>query len=301
MTMYLLLRNNKQSGPHSLEELKNMGLKAYDLVWLEGKSAAWRYPCEIAELTPFAPAVEEQPFDRFYKKATASAANGTPGVSNSTLSAEPVVKSVTNGDSPLLTGKRSIYVNLPAGRTATVPLRETYSAPAPAYSPVPAYAESVPAYPSGPVDSNSAHAYSSGPIDPKSAPANLSGPVYPKSAPVSRSAKKDQVFRILAVGVCILALLAAGIFIGLSLNKGSQVLQQRIASKNPPSQTDQPIIHNTAQQLPAAAASSLAQKPVDSMRPAANVNAAFTNGLTKSIPAKKARKDKEKAPATLAL
>ncbi len=71
--MYLLLRNNKQSGPYSVDELKSMGLKAYDLVWLEGKSAAWRYPCEMDELSSFAPQVEEQPFDRFYKKPVTAA------------------------------------------------------------------------------------------------------------------------------------------------------------------------------------------------------------------------------------
>ena len=68
MNKYLLLRDNKQSGPYSVEELSAHGLKPYDLVWLEGKSAAWRYPSEIAELKPFAPVVEEQPFDRFYRK-----------------------------------------------------------------------------------------------------------------------------------------------------------------------------------------------------------------------------------------
>jgi hypothetical protein len=45
-----------------------MGLKPFDLIWQEGKSAAWRYPGEVDELKPFAPPVEEQPFDRFYKK-----------------------------------------------------------------------------------------------------------------------------------------------------------------------------------------------------------------------------------------
>ncbi|MGZ5136137.1 MAG: hypothetical protein ACXWCG_13350, partial [Flavitalea sp.] len=40
-------------------------------VWLEGRSAAWRYPSEIEELKAFSPVVEEQPFDRFYKKAEA--------------------------------------------------------------------------------------------------------------------------------------------------------------------------------------------------------------------------------------
>lgn len=68
MASYLLLRNNRQIGPMPLEELINMGLKPYDLVWVEGKSAAWRYPGEISELEPYAPLVEEQPYDRFYRK-----------------------------------------------------------------------------------------------------------------------------------------------------------------------------------------------------------------------------------------
>jgi hypothetical protein len=70
MATYLLLRNNKQSGPLSKEQLLQLGLKPYDLVWLEGKSAAWRYPSELPELKDFAPIVEEQPYDRFYKKQT---------------------------------------------------------------------------------------------------------------------------------------------------------------------------------------------------------------------------------------
>ena len=68
MDTYLLLRNNKESGPYSLQQLVNFGLKPYDLVWLEGKSAAWRYPSEVDGLKDYAPATEEQPYDRFYKK-----------------------------------------------------------------------------------------------------------------------------------------------------------------------------------------------------------------------------------------
>jgi len=68
MASYLLLRDNKESGPYSLDDLVRLGLKPYDLVWVEGRSAAWRYPSEIAELEEFAPVVEEQPFDRFFKK-----------------------------------------------------------------------------------------------------------------------------------------------------------------------------------------------------------------------------------------
>src|ERR1700755_3432364 len=101
MTMYLLLRDNKQSGPYSLDELKSMGLKAYDLVWLEGKSAAWRYPSELEELKAFAPAVDEQPFDRFYKKPVAT----------STGTALPVTVESTK-----TSAKRIIYVTMPAGR-----------------------------------------------------------------------------------------------------------------------------------------------------------------------------------------
>lgn len=68
MASYLLLRNNKESGPYTLEALIQLGLKPYDLVWLQGKSAAWRYPSEMEDLKFYAPAVEEQPFDRFYKR-----------------------------------------------------------------------------------------------------------------------------------------------------------------------------------------------------------------------------------------
>lgn len=66
MKQYRLLRDNKETGPYTAEELIKKGLKAYDLVWIDGQSAAWRYPSEVPELRAFAPAVEEQPFDRFY-------------------------------------------------------------------------------------------------------------------------------------------------------------------------------------------------------------------------------------------
>jgi hypothetical protein len=68
MPSYLLLRSNKQLGPFSQEQLVQLGLKPYDLVWVEGKSAAWRYPSELPELKDYAPIIEEQPYDRFYKK-----------------------------------------------------------------------------------------------------------------------------------------------------------------------------------------------------------------------------------------
>ena len=51
--VYLLLRNNKQTGPHSLEELLQLSLQPFDLIWVEGKSYGWAYPSEIESLQPF--------------------------------------------------------------------------------------------------------------------------------------------------------------------------------------------------------------------------------------------------------
>lgn len=53
--VYLLLRSNKQTGPYSLEELLQLGLKPFDLVWVEGRSAAWQYPSEVPALKPYVP------------------------------------------------------------------------------------------------------------------------------------------------------------------------------------------------------------------------------------------------------
>jgi hypothetical protein len=53
--VYLLLRSNKQTGPYSLEELLQLNLKPFDLVWVEGRTAAWQYPFEIPALKPYVP------------------------------------------------------------------------------------------------------------------------------------------------------------------------------------------------------------------------------------------------------
>src|SRR5882757_1560771 len=128
MTKYLLLRDNKQSGPYTFDELKEKGLKAYDLVWIEGKSAAWRYPSEVEELRAFAPVVEEQPFDRFYKKPSQSNTSVTPAAVR-TSSNPTVAASILTGDTSSVPGKRIIYVTLPAGKTAAAAreARETLS------------------------------------------------------------------------------------------------------------------------------------------------------------------------------
>lgn len=147
--MYLLLRDNKQSGPYSLDELKTKGLKAYDLVWVEGRSAAWRYPSEIEELRSFAPAVEEQPFDRFYKKPAGGGVGATTASGVGTTTASGVGATMASGVGAAATGqggaatavtvtqsvpssypattKRTIYVTMPGSIAAreAAPVRET--------------------------------------------------------------------------------------------------------------------------------------------------------------------------------
>lgn len=51
MKSYLLLRDNKQEGPFSLEQLQQKKLRSTDLIYVEGRSLSWRYPAEIEELS----------------------------------------------------------------------------------------------------------------------------------------------------------------------------------------------------------------------------------------------------------
>ena len=50
MTTYILLRDNKESNPLTLPDLKKTGLKPTDLVWVEGQSVCWLSPGQIKEL-----------------------------------------------------------------------------------------------------------------------------------------------------------------------------------------------------------------------------------------------------------
>jgi hypothetical protein len=47
---YILLRNNVESLPLGLEDLKKIGLLPTDLLWVECQSVSWRHPQEITEL-----------------------------------------------------------------------------------------------------------------------------------------------------------------------------------------------------------------------------------------------------------
>ena len=84
---YRLLRNNKESGPYTKAQLEEMGLKPYDLLWIEGRGGAWLYASEIEDLKSIAPAVEEQPYDRFYKGKEKQAATTSSKQNTSSLNA----------------------------------------------------------------------------------------------------------------------------------------------------------------------------------------------------------------------
>jgi hypothetical protein len=159
MPGYLLLRDNKESGPYSLDDLLAMGLKAYDLVWVQGKSAAWRYPSEIEELKAVAPAVEEQPFDRFFKKESSpstdsSAATPTPSNDSSNENNNrpdidhnryaPVPTPVTQLHPTL---KKSVFVTLPGSPQVPVSTRPgiaTPSKPVAPAKPLPVVSDNAP-------------------------------------------------------------------------------------------------------------------------------------------------------------
>lgn len=93
---YILLRNNSESTPLSLEDLKRIGLLPTDLLWVECQSVCWQRPQEIPELRqllnqPVQPTLTPV-MDEAMEKYTPQAEKKTAG---------------TNG-------KKAVYVELPS-------------------------------------------------------------------------------------------------------------------------------------------------------------------------------------------
>jgi len=296
MTKYLLLRDNKESGPYSFDDLKQKGLKAYDLVWVEGRSAAWRYPCEVEELSAFAPAVEEQPFDRFYKRPGQEKVSSIPTVqlkqvAGNETSAKISVSvsgletgsgsSIFSGEPSAVPGKRIIYVTLPAGKGA--PANKDIAPREPVKTPV-AYQErqSTIGSPYEPVPTNKVNTADQPASIPVSAslPLTYGNSTEEKSAQaredwnagveiLPRTGNRSKFMQPIAVVLCVLALLAAGIFIGLSIDKYNLTATHKISRENgvtnPP-----PTIDPPARNLPA---------PASSAAPVGQVNALNTDTI----------------------
>jgi hypothetical protein len=134
-TTYLLLRNNKETGPHSLDDLLRLNLKPQDLIWEEGRSAGWRYPTEIDSLKPF-----------LAQQAAPTPPDPQPDhTTNHTAHQPPEAPTKT----PATQNNHShIYVSLPVGRPPVeeTPAEPTLEAKAEAlYERVQAFAKGQPA------------------------------------------------------------------------------------------------------------------------------------------------------------
>jgi hypothetical protein len=107
--VYLLLRNNKQSGPHSLEELLKLELKPADLIWVDGRSTGWSYPYEIAALKPYVPAPPEK------ARTQENTSHDDASQTAENLAYMPAGKPVPT---PTETGQKpKVFVSMPAGVT----------------------------------------------------------------------------------------------------------------------------------------------------------------------------------------
>lgn len=60
MKSYLLLRDNQQSGPYTIEEIRKKGLHPSDLIWIEGHSLSWSFPAEIDDLKVYITATKKK-------------------------------------------------------------------------------------------------------------------------------------------------------------------------------------------------------------------------------------------------
>jgi hypothetical protein len=99
--IYSLLRSNKQSGPYTLEELLQLNLKPFDLVWVEGKSGGWSYPTEIEAL----------------KLHVSGATNPTEKkeTTNSIEPTSPPIIPINEKTIPSRPSSQHIYISFPAG------------------------------------------------------------------------------------------------------------------------------------------------------------------------------------------
>jgi len=255
MSSYRLLRSNKETGPYTQEEMIAMGFKPYDLIWVEGKSAGWRYPSEIPELRSYAPVVEEQPYDRFYKKPVVPA-RGTPLPQNiiaPVLQAEtvaapaaiavpeavaafapvavpavPAVETSRPAFSPATTSIGThIHVTLPSGNTLNVTTLSGRAMPAPEKSVQPAteekpasFAATLNAQPRfAPVDETLASRKSAAAAVMAAAPAQAvkdSSTYYPAT---SSAAAGVSWTTVMGMVIGIATLVGLGIMIGLSMNR----------------------------------------------------------------------------------
>lgn len=129
MQHYRLLRNNKESGPYTWKELAHLPLKPYDLVWVDGKSAAWRYPSELPEFKELAPAVEEDFYQIFHKNPAEKNAEVIPSVISQPQKKEQYQQNQKKSISVILPEKASSTRKEPVLQVAHLPEKKSEVAP----------------------------------------------------------------------------------------------------------------------------------------------------------------------------
>jgi len=109
MNSYILLRNNKESAPLTVDGLKQMDLKPTDLIWVECQSVCWQHPYEIAELKSLVGGVPEyakartvQPLEDFIENI--------PVV----IEESKVHETIKEKEPERIIEKKSVYVEMPA-------------------------------------------------------------------------------------------------------------------------------------------------------------------------------------------
>ncbi|ULQ53969.1 hypothetical protein [Flavihumibacter fluvii] len=93
MQRYRLLRNNRESGPYSQQDLIDLGLKAYDLIWMEGKSSSWKYPSEVESLKPFAPPATDDFYVLFHTPKLAHQDKAPASITTTSTTTTPKIAS----------------------------------------------------------------------------------------------------------------------------------------------------------------------------------------------------------------
>ncbi|HEX6334838.1 MAG TPA: hypothetical protein VFZ78_11470 [Flavisolibacter sp.] len=110
--VYLLLRNNRQTGPYTLDELVSMQLRPFDLVWIEGRSFGWSYPSELEQLKPY---VSEAPAAATPVKEVRSIPIANNEVRSIPIATNKEESPVTERTLPAAAEQKHIYVSLPPG------------------------------------------------------------------------------------------------------------------------------------------------------------------------------------------
>ncbi|ULQ57619.1 hypothetical protein KJS94_05320 [Flavihumibacter rivuli] len=190
--LYRLLRNNKESGPYPIEELISMRLKAYDLVWVEGKSASWRYPCEINELKSHAPVATDDLYQQYFHPAGNKAQTVNPEIASPVTERKPAP---SPNASVKLPETKYVAVILP-GNEGVRDTRKTFT-------------EAI-VSPERDIPATKA-LNTTLPIETASLPLKEEGNF--KNLPPSGTTRKEQQYR-LSVAAALLILLVAGIYFG---------------------------------------------------------------------------------------